>query len=105
MSSAMLAMVALAGACWVVRVFAIVILPAERLPRRVRDGLDLLPPAVLAALVAVETQSAMRGGGLAAVLVLLAVAAMGVLARITGNLVATVGLGLAAALVIDLVVL
>ena len=105
MSATMLAMVVLAGACWVVRVFAIVILPAERLPRRVRDGLDLLPPAVLAALVAVETEYAMSGGGLVALMVLAAVVGMGVVARVTGSLVLAIGLGLGAALFIDLVVL
>ncbi|MET0998515.1 MAG: AzlD domain-containing protein [Marmoricola sp.] len=105
MTTPLLAMVALAGACWVVRVFAIVVLPAERLPRRVRDGLDLLAPAVLAALVAVETDSAMSGGGFVAVVVLVAVAGMGLAARLTGSLVLPIGLGLGTALLLDLVIL
>ena len=105
MTTPLLAMVALAGGCWVIRVFAIVVLPAERLPRRVRDGLDLLAPAVLAALVAVETGSAMTGGGLAAVVVVAAVTGIGLVARLTGSLVLAIGLGLATALLLDLVIL
>ena len=106
MSSPLLAMILLGGVCWLVRVFAIVILPAERLPSRAREGLGLLAPAVLAALIAVETQSAMSGGGaLVALLTLGAVMTMGVAVRLTGSMPLAIGLGLGAALLIDLVVL
>ena len=60
---------------------------------------------MLAALVAVETEYAMSGGGPVAVMVLAAVVGMGVVARVTGSLMLAIGLGLGAALFIDLVVI
>jgi len=99
-----LAMVVLAAVCWLLRVLLIVLVPAERLPARVRDGLGHLPPAVLAAMVAVETHAATRGGspGTAA-LVLGAVLVIALAVRLTGSLALAVSLGLGAALLIDLV--
>ena len=106
MSSPLLAMILLGGVCWLVRVFAIVIVPAERLPSRARDGLGLLAPAVLAALITVETQDAMSGSGvLVAGLVLAAVMTLFIAVRLTGSMVLAIALGLGAALLIDLVVL
>lgn len=106
MSTPLIAMLLLGGACWVVRVFAIVILPAERLPSRARDGLGLLAPAVLAALITVETQDAMSGdGSLVAGLAVVSVVTMFVAVRLTGSMVLAIAVGLGAALLIDLVVL
>ena len=105
MSTPLAAMVLLGALCWVLRIFAIVLLPAERLPERARQGLGLLAPAVLAALVAVEVDSVTRGGNALTVgLVLATVVAIGVAARLTGNLALGVGIGLGAALFLDLVV-
>jgi branched-subunit amino acid transport protein len=106
MSTAVVAMVMLGAICWVFRGLFIVLVPAERLPVVVREALGYLAPAVLAALVAVETDSAMQGSGvLAGVLVVVAVATIAVAVRLTGSLLLAVAIGLAAALFIDLVVL
>ena len=47
--TALLAMVALAAACWVLRALFIVFVPADRLPAPVHAALTHLAPAVLAA--------------------------------------------------------
>jgi len=105
MTATVVAMGLLAAACWLLRIGFIVLVPADRLPARVRAALGHLPPAVLAALVAVETDSAMRGDdALVAVLVLVSVMAIALAVRLTGSLLLGVAIGLAAALLIDLVV-
>jgi branched-subunit amino acid transport protein len=104
--STVVAMVALGAVCWVFRILLIVLVPAERLPRRVRDGLGHLAPAVLAALVAVELDSVAGGDDpLTAALVLASAGLVAVAARLTGSLTLAIGVGLGAALLIDLVVL
>lgn len=105
MSTAMATMTLLAVVCWVFRVLFIVVVPAERLPERARRALEQLAPAVLAALVAVETDSTMRGGDvLTGLLVLVSVLAVAVAVRLTGSLLLAITLGLGAALLIDLVI-
>jgi branched-subunit amino acid transport protein len=105
MSTALATMTLLAVVCWVFRVLFIVVVPAERLPARARRALEHLAPAVLAALVAVETESTMSGGDvLTELLVLLSVLAIAVAVRLTGSLPLAITLGLGAALLIDLVV-
>jgi branched-subunit amino acid transport protein len=105
MSTALAAMTLLAVVCWVFRILFIVVVPAERLPERARLALEQLAPAVLAALVAVETDSTIRGGdALTGLLVLLSVLAIAVAVRLTGSLLLAITLGLGAALLIDLMI-
>jgi branched-subunit amino acid transport protein len=105
MSTALATMTLLAVVCWVFRVLFIVVVPAERLPEGARRALEHLAPAVLAALVAVETESTMSGGdALTGLFVLLSVLAIAVAVRLTGSLPLAITLGLGAALLIDLVV-
>jgi branched-subunit amino acid transport protein len=53
-------MVVLATASWVLRAGFVVLVPASRMPAGLRDGLQHLPPAVLAALVAVDLTGSVR---------------------------------------------
>jgi branched-subunit amino acid transport protein len=93
----------LAAACWLMRMAFIVCIPAERLPRRVMSALDQLAPAVLAALVSVETVGMVRVGA-----PLVGLAALGCVAVIAGvayrrpSLTVSAGLGIAAVMLIDL---
>ena len=106
MTTTVVAMVLLAAACWLLRICFIVLVPADRLPARVRAALDHLPPAVLAALVAVETDSAMRGDdALVGVLVLASVLIIATVVRLTGSLLLAITIGIAAAVLIDLAVI
>jgi branched-subunit amino acid transport protein len=99
-------MLVLGMACWVARVLFILVLPADRLPHRVRRALGCLAPATMAALVAVEADTATRGGDLLVVGVVLATAAVALyLGRRPRGLLLTVALGTAVALLLDLVVL
>ncbi len=94
----------LAAACWLVRVTFIVFVPADRLPGRVTAALGQVAPAVLAALVSVEmvgvVQDGAPGAGLAS---LGCVAAIAAVAYRRPSLTISAGLGLAAVLLIDLV--
>jgi branched-subunit amino acid transport protein len=104
--TALTAMLTLALVCWVFRILLIVIVPAQRLPRRALEGLRHLAPAVLAALVAVETDAAGRGDDLrTAGLVLGTVVLIMLAVRLTGSLLLAIAIGLGAALLLDLVVL
>jgi branched-subunit amino acid transport protein len=99
-------MLVLGVACWFARVLFILLVPADRLPRRVRRALGCLAPATMAALVAVEADTAAAGGSLLVVAAVLATAAAGFyLARRPRGLLLTVGLGTTVALLLDLVVL
>ena len=102
----MVAMLLLGGVCWVFRVLFIVLVPAERLPRRCRDALGHLAPAVLAALVAVETGAVVHGDSVSTTgLVVGAVLLIGIAVRLTGSLALAIAAGLATTLVVDLLVL
>jgi branched-subunit amino acid transport protein len=94
----------LAAACWLLRLGFIVFVPAERLPGRITGALGQLAPAVLAALVSVAKVGVVRGGapgiGLAS---LGCVAAIAAVAYRRPSLSVSAGLGIAAVLLIDLV--
>ena len=101
-----LAMLLLAAVCWVFRILFIVLVPADRLPAGARAALGHLAPAVLAALVAVEADATARGADLTtASLVIGSLLLAGLAIRLTGNLLLAIGIGVGAALLIDLVVL
>ena len=100
----LLAMVALALASWLMRALFIVLVPAQRLPQRLRDALTYLAPAVLAALVAVEVVGAARGlDGVQLALLLGSVVLAATAVRVTGSLALAVGIGLGAAVLLDVV--
>jgi branched-subunit amino acid transport protein len=102
--NAILAMLLLAAACWLLRVSLIVIVPAHRLPAILRRALGHLAPSVLAALVAVETQSAAgTGSTLDTAYVVGAVLVMGLVTWRTASLLWTVAVATAAAVLLDLV--
>ena len=89
--------------CWVFRIAFVLLVPPDRLPERVQEGLTFLAPAVLGGIAAVELTSVVSavdlvGSGLA-------VAAMAVVALVAyrfRNLSLTVFVGLVAVLAIDL---
>jgi branched-subunit amino acid transport protein len=94
----------LAAACWFVRVTFIVFVPAERLPGRVTAALEQVAPAVLAALVSVEMVGVVQDSAPAAGLASLGcVAAIAAVAHRRPSLTVSAGLGVAAVLLIDLV--
>ncbi len=94
----------LAAACWLVRLTFIVFVPAERLPGRVTAALEQVAPAVLAALVSVEMVGVVRDSAPAAGLASLGcVAAIAAVAYRRPSLTVSAGLGVAAVLLIDLV--
>ena len=102
----LVAMLILAAVCWVFRILLIALVPAERLPTTVRQALGHLPPAVLGALVAVDAAAASRASDpLTAVLVIGSLVLVGLAVRLTGSLVLGIGIGVVAALVIDLLIL
>lgn len=96
----------LALACWGLRISCILLIPAERFPRSVSRALELLAPAALASICAVEVSQTVQGdsvvgatGGLAVV----ALAAL--LATRSRNAIWPVLAGLAGVLLLDLVLL
>jgi branched-subunit amino acid transport protein len=102
----LLPMVLLAGVCWAFRILFIVVVPAHRLPATVKRALGFLAPSVLAALVAVETQStAASGSPVVGVYVVGTVLLMGLVTWRTRSLLWTIGVGAVAVVVLDLVVL
>ena len=104
--TAVLAMVVLGAACWLVRVALIVLVPAERLPSRVSGSLQYLAPAVMAALVAVEvTELTRQDDPATTAYVVLTVLLVGVAVRRTSAMSVGIAIALASALVLDLVLL
>jgi branched-subunit amino acid transport protein len=100
------AMLALALLCWGLRVTFVLLVPADRLPAAVARGLRHLAPAALASICAVELTGALQRADLtssAASLAIVGVAA--VVALRTRNLTWTVLSGVAAVLLVDLVLL
>jgi branched-subunit amino acid transport protein len=97
-------LLALAAGSWVLRVAFIVLIPAERLPGRVTAALGHTAPAVLASLVSVEAVAGLQDDAgdvrLAVVGALIAITAV---AARRPNLALSAGLGMASALLIDLV--
>jgi branched-subunit amino acid transport protein len=99
-------MLLLAAVCWAFRVLFIVLVPAHRLPALVTRALGHLAPSVLAALVAVETQSAaQQGSTLAGAYVVAAVLLMGAVSWRTRSLLWTIVVGAAAVALLDVVLL
>jgi branched-subunit amino acid transport protein len=97
-------MILLAAASWVLRSLFVVVVPAARLPRPLRDSLRHLAPAVLAALVTVEVAAAAQGlDAMRAAVLLGSVVLAGVAVRVTGNRGLAVFVGVGAALLLDLV--
>ena len=95
----------LAAACWLLRLTFIALVPAHRLPARVTAALGQVAPAVLAALVSVETVGVAREGTTGAGLLSLAcVGGIAAVAHRRPSLAISAGLGLTAALLIDLVI-
>jgi branched-subunit amino acid transport protein len=97
-------MLLLASICWGFRVLFIVLVPAHRLPRVASRALGHLGPSVLAALVAVETESAARSGSAAeAAYVVAAVFSMALVARCTRSLLWTMAAATVAVVLLDVV--
>jgi branched-subunit amino acid transport protein len=97
-------LLALAAGSWALRVAFIVLIPAERLPERVTAALGHTAPAVLASLVSVETVTGLKDdGGDARLAVVAALIAITTVAARRPNLALSAGLGVASALLIDLV--
>jgi branched-subunit amino acid transport protein len=102
----LLPMLLLAVVCWGFRVLFIVVVPAHRLPATYKRALGYLAPSVLAALVAVETQStAAPGSPAVGVYVVATVVLMGLVARRTRSLLWTITVGSAAVVLLDVVLL
>ena len=102
--TALVAALALAVVCWVLRVLLVAVVPAERLPRSAHDALEFLAPAVLASLVAVDLVAALRGSDpRVSAWVLAGTAAMVALVRGTGSLAGAVAVAVVVAVVADLV--
>ena len=102
----LVAMLILGAVCWVFRILLIALVPAERLPTTVRQALGHLPPAVLGALVAVDAAAASQGSDpLTGALVIGSLALAGLAVRLSGSLLLGIGIGVGAALGIDLLVL
>lgn len=104
--TALLAALLLAAVCWVLRVLLVVVVPADRLPGSVQDSLQYLAPAVLASLVTVELVGAVRDTeAIPALSMLGGMAFAAALARRTGSLALTVGVGASLALIVDLLLI
>jgi branched-subunit amino acid transport protein len=99
----MIAMLLLGAVSWVLRIAFITLLPAERLPARVKSGLEYLAPAVLASIVAVELVALVRDAQPADAGVLLAAgAAIGLIAYRTRNVSIACVLGVGVVLILGL---
>ena len=100
----LLAMVGLAFVSWLMRALFIVLVPAGRLPQSLRDALTHLAPAVLAALVAVEVVGAARGlHGIQLAMLLGSVMLAAIAVKLTDSLGLAIGIGLGAAVLLDVV--
>jgi branched-subunit amino acid transport protein len=98
------AMVLLAAACWAMRALFVLVVPADRLPARLQHGLAQLAPAVLAALVVAELAGSAQGAPPTTALVLVGSMVLAALVvRRTGSLGLAILIGLAGALVVDVV--
>ncbi|TCO45607.1 branched-subunit amino acid transport protein [Kribbella antiqua] len=99
----MIAMLLLGAVSWVLRIAFITLLPADRLPARLKSGLEYLAPAVLASIVAVELVALVRDAQPADAGVLLAAgAAIGIVAYRTRNVSIACALGVGVVLILGL---
>ena len=100
--TALLAMLALGAVSWVLRITFVSLLPADRLPARVRNGLEYLAPAVLSSIVAVELTRLIHDAAPVDLTVLLAAGAViGWVAYRTRNISIACGLGVLVVLLLD----
>ena len=100
----LIALLALGAASYALRAVLLCVVPVERLPARVRSGLEYLAPAALAALVTAEVQASVAGAEITTTVAVLATVAVIALAvRVTRSLPLAMAIGLAGALLIDLV--
>jgi branched-subunit amino acid transport protein len=98
----LLAVLGLAVACWFLRVTFVLLVPADKLPRRVRRSLDHMAPAVLAALASVEVSQTMTSADLRSVLTTLVLLGLvGLVAFLWRNLTLTVVAAIVGIAVID----
>jgi branched-subunit amino acid transport protein len=96
----------LAAVCWVFRVLFVILIPADRLPAGVWRTLTHLAPAVLAALVAAETDAAVTGASpLVGGYLIGSVLLVGLAAMLTRSLLVAITVSAAACLLLDLVLL
>lgn len=101
----LLVMVVLGAICWIFRITFVLLVPVDTLPPGLLRGLDYLAPAVLAGIAAVElTAVVTEGDSTGTIASLAAMALVAVVAYLTKNLTAVIGVGLAAILVIDLLI-
>jgi branched-subunit amino acid transport protein len=99
----MIAMLLLGAVSWVLRIAFITLLPGDRLPARLRNSLEYLAPAVLAAIVAVELIALVRHAEpVDAVVLLAAGAVIGLVAYRTRNVSIACALGVGAVLILTL---
>ncbi|MET9315864.1 AzlD domain-containing protein [Kribbella sp. NPDC003505] len=100
--TALLALLALGAISWVLRIIFITLVPADRLPARLRDGLEYLAPAVLSSIIAVELMRLVHDAESLDLTILLAGAAtIGWVAHRTRNISLACGLGVAVVLILD----
>ena len=91
-------------ACWALKVLFVAVVPGDRLPRGIRNALEHLPPAVLAAIVASTATATLRGDAAPqAVVAVLALLVVGIVHRGTGRLVLAIGIACATVAFLDLV--
>jgi len=97
------AMLALAALCWALRVMFVLVVPADRLPDAVARGLQYLAPAALASICAVELTGSLEPGDLASTAASVGIVGLATaVAMRTRNLTWTVLAGVAAVLLVDL---
>jgi branched-subunit amino acid transport protein len=100
------AMLGLALLCWGLRVAFVLLVPADRLPAAVARGLQHLAPAAIASICAVELTGALEQSDPSSTAA--SVAIVGIAAAValrTRNMTWTVLAGVAAVLVVDLILL
>lgn len=103
--TALVAMLGLGVCCWVLRILFIAVIPADRLPATAREAMIFLAPAVLGAMVAVETWATAQGDStLVTLFIAGSVFAIAGIVYRTGSLLLAVGVGCALALLLDLAV-
>lgn len=100
------AMVALALLCWGLRVAFVLVVPADRLPAPVARALQHLAPAALASICAVELTGSLQPGDLPSAVASVAIVGLAAAVALrTRSMTWTVVAGVAAVLLVDLVLL
>jgi branched-subunit amino acid transport protein len=105
-STDLMSLLLLAAACWALRLAFVVLVPADRLPARLARALQHLAPAALASICAVEMTGALDPADLGSTTASLAIVAVAAAVAVrTRNMTWTVLSGVAAVLLVDLVLL